>query len=382
MNAGRRHLLRIGGAAAVCAMGSTQGVRAAPSLKIGLTLPLTSHSAQAVVSTSAFSPELGQDYLVALRAALEAQRLPAGVDVVALDDAGLPERAADNVKRLADSGAVALSGLWTTDIARACIAPLQRAGLPTVGLRSGSPELVSANVAEFFFLKPSWEDEAAALARSLQQTGFGNFAVLVAEGPEGQRLLKAFTSTGARAVATQVVEEQADASALARQLAGTKDAHAMLLLVHGLALSTAVSELRGRDLPFLRPICTLSTALTRSLVESRDRRYAGMVAASPYPNPGTWNIPLARRFRDAMTDLDLDHATRSFSAIEGFIAGTLLGRAIAAAGGRPSREALANTLRSRTWELDGVRIAFDKNQVGSRTTQLLVKSREDGRFKG
>ncbi len=379
MRAARRHLLRLGAAAGLVGCGV---VRAAPSLKIGLTLPLTTHSAKAVVSTSAFTPDLGQDYLMALRAAIEGQRLATPVEVMALDDAGLPERALDNVKHLVDGGVVALSGLWTTDIARACADTIRSAGVPTVGLRSGSGELVTANLAEYFFLKPTWEDEVAALAKALQQTGFSNFALLVGKGSDGQRLLKAFSATGAHAVATQAADEQADASALARLLANTDGAHAILLLVQGFALATAVSELRGGDAPFLRPVCTLSIGLTRSLVETRDRRYAGMVAASPYPNPGTWNAPLARRFREAMTDLDLDHATRSFTAFEGYVAGTLLARAIAAAGGRPGRDALATMLRSRAWELDGVRIAFDKQQVGSRTAQLLFKSRDDGRFKG
>lgn len=377
MRAARRRLLQAAAASVLA-----RPALAAPSVKLGLTLPLSSVSKQAMVSTSAFAPDLGQDYLVAFRAALEG---PRGLvaEVVALDDAGVPERALQNLEKLAaDTSVLAVSGLWTTDIARHVADTLRKNALPAVGLRSGSPELVSANLPEFFFLKPTWEDEVSALARSLQQTGLTNFALLVGNGPEGQRLLKAFSATGAKAVATESVDPQADAGALARKLAEAEGVHVILLLVHGLALATAVSALRGGESLMLRPVCTLSIALTRGLVESRDRRYAGMAVSSPYPNPATWSAPIARRFRDAMTELELDHATRSFTAFEGFVAGTLLARALTVLGPRPSREALATVLRTRPWELDGVRINFDKQQVGNRATQLLVKSRDDGRFKG
>ena len=354
------------------------GVRAEPTIRIGLSLPLSGVPQRESALVSYLPPDLGLDFLAAFQAAVDLERHHLPISLVAMDDEFKPDRARTNLETLARQDVIAASGLWTTEQALAAQPVLEASGLPMVGLRSNAAELRSGRASLLFHLRPGLDDEVAALLATMKIAGHTRWGVVHADNAFGRAALKALQAQGAqvvRAVSTTAHEERA--AAAAREAAHAPGVQAVLIFADGDVLAGAMAELRLRANAFLAPVCGLSNVLCTALASTRQPAYAGFAVTSPFANPLTSRAAIAVRFREAMLAKDLDHAVRSFSAFEGFVYGTVLTRAIVALGPRPTREALAAALRGRTLDLGGLPIAFDEHQVGIRRVNLLYKSSSD-----
>jgi ABC-type branched-subunit amino acid transport system substrate-binding protein len=282
--------------AAAAALAAPPLVRVQSTVKIGLTLPLSGLPRQDNPLVSYLAPDLALDFLAAFQAAVELERRGEPITVVALDDEFKPDKARANVEALARQDVVAVSGVWTTEQARAVLPTLEAANLPLVGLRSTALELRRHPL--LWHLRAGLDDETAAIVQTMKAAGYARWGVVHSDSTFGR---------GARG----------------------------------------------------QPV------------------YAGFAVASPYPNPATSRSAVARRFVDAMVARELDHATRSFSAFEGFVYGSVIARAITGVKGVARRESLAAALRGASFDLGGLTLAFDERQVGSRRMNLLYKSSID-----
>lgn len=369
------------GAAAVALPGVLRA--ASPSVKVGLSLPLTAPGTSTSASATNIVPDLGLDYLAGFNAAIDLERRGMEIESVARDDMFDAARAGRNVDALEKEGVVAVSGLWTTEAARAALPVVDRAGLPVVGMRSGAPDLRSGRHPMLFHLRPGVEDEVAELVNVMGGAGFSRFGVL--QGADDYsasclRLLQA--APRVTIVKAQVAGAGAgDAAQAARELVSLPGVQALLVLAPVETLAPVMTELRLRKSPFLAPVSGLSHVLCNKLALARDPVYRAFAVTCPYPNPLYWRADIAVRFRDAMAERGLDHADRSYSAFEGFVAGTLLARALVSVRAAPTREALVRALRSRPHALGGLRIEFDAKQVGHRQVSFLYKSQVDGNFR-
>src|SRR5882762_193271 len=110
------------------------GAQAQPTgrIKIGATLPLTGPNAN-----------YGQGLLQGLKLGLAPLLQGAGlegqpIELIALDDAGEPQRAAANVRTLLEQGVVALTGLHGARAFADVTALLQKYQVPLVGVASSA----------------------------------------------------------------------------------------------------------------------------------------------------------------------------------------------------------------------------------------------------
>jgi len=380
---GRRRLLRrvAAGAAALALPGVARP--ADTPVKIGLSLPLTSPTTSDTASATNIVPDLGLDYLAGFNAAVEVERHEMTIEAVALDDMFRADRARANVEALERQGVVALSGLWTTEAARAALPIVDRSALPVVGLRSGAPDLRNGKHPMLFHLRPGYEEEVASLVNTMGGAGFTRFGVLQANDEYSKTCLQLLrASPRATVVKVQTVGSGAgDVAQAAREIVSAPGVQALLVLAPVEVLAPVMTELRIRQSPFLAPVSGLSQVLCNKLAVARDPVYRAFAVTCPYPNPLYSRADIAARFRDEMAERGLDHADRSYSAFEGFVAGTLVTRALRSVRTTPTREALAKALRARPHNLGGLRIEFDDKQVGWRQVSFLYKSQVDGAFR-
>lgn len=383
-NTSRRHwLAQAAGGAAALALPHIRASAADTVVKIGLSLPLTAPTTSDTISSTNIVPDLGQDYLAGFNAAVEADKRGMNIETVALDDMFRADAARANVEALEKQGVVALSGLWTTDAARAALPVVRQGNLPVVGLRSGAPDLRSGKQPMLFHLRPGYEEEVTSLANVMGGAGFTQYGVLqggdefgktclqLLEGMKRAKVVKAMSVTGGAA----------DMAQAARDIVSTPGVQALVLLAPVEALAPVMTELRIRKSPFLAPVSGLSHVLCNKLAVTRDPVYRAFAVTCPYPNPLYSRADVAVRFRDAMAQIGLDHADRSYSAFEGFVAGTLVTRTLVSIRATPTREALAKALRARPHNLGGLRIEFDDRQVGYRQVSFLYKSQVDGNLR-
>lgn len=358
-------------------------VRAQTGIKIGLSLPLSGAPSvrNAVQSGSA---DVGLDFLAGFQQAVALERGGQPIEVVEMNDEYKPERAAANLEALAArSDVVAVSGLWSTAHALAALPVAARLRLPVVGIRSSAAELRRGDNPWAFHLKASDSDELKAVLKTFISMSLPRVGVLYVDEPANQALLKQLKASGAsvsRAVAVDPTNPAKLATA-AGEIVASQGTQSVLLLMPTEAVVDTMMELRGRGKSFMAPVCTLSQVISRPFAESRERALQGLGVASPFSNPAFSRAEVAVRFREAMIERDLDALTKSFSAFEGFVYGSVITRTLVEMKGTPTRQTLAAALRSKQMNLGGLPIRFDERQIGYQTVHLLYKYSAEGALK-
>lgn len=358
-------------------------VRAQAGVKIGLSLPLSGAPSvrNAVQSGSA---DVGLDFLAGFQQAVALERGGQPIEVVEMNDEYKPERAAANLEALgARPDVVAVSGLWSTAHALAALPVAARLRLPVVGIRSSAAELRRGDNPWAFHLKASDSDELKAVLKTFISMSLPRVGVLYVDEPANQALLKQLQASGAsvsRAVAVDPTNPAKLATA-AGEIVASQGTQSVLLLMPTEAVVDTMMELRGRGKSFMAPVCTLSQVISRPFAESRERALQGLGVASPFSNPAFSRAEVAVRFREAMIERDLDALTKSFSAFEGFVYGSVITRTLVEMKGTPTRQTLAAALRSKQMNLGGLPIRFDERQIGYQTVHLLYKYSAEGALK-
>ena len=376
----RRFITTLAGSASLAAPG---WVRAQTGIKIGLSLPLSGAPSvrNAIQSGSA---DVGLDFLAGFQRAVAAERGSQPIEVVEMNDEYKPERAAANLEALAARpDVVAVSGLWSTAHALAALPVAARLRLPVVGIRSSAAELRRGDNPWAFHLKASDSDELQAVLKTFVAMSLPRVGVLYVDEPANQALLKQTQASGASMSHALAVDpgnpEKLAAAALA--MVAKQGTQSLLLLMPTEAVVDTMMELRGRGKSFMSPVCTLSQVISRPFAESRERALQGLGVASPFSNPAYSRTEVAARFREAMIERDLDALTKSFSAFEGFVYGSVITRTLVEMKGTPTRQTLAAALRSKQMNLGGLPIRFDERQVGYQTVHLLYKYAAEGALK-
>ena len=371
--------------AASAALAAPAWLRAQPTLKIGLTLPLSGAPVVRNAIQGGGTADVGLDFLAGFQQAVAAERRGQPIEVIELDDAYKPEQAAANVEALARQEVVAISGLWSTAHAQAALPVAARLRLPVIGMRSSAAELRRGDNPWAFHLKASDVDELNAVLKTFSGMSLPRVGVLYVDEPGQRELLKHMQASGAsiaRAIAVDPTSSDKLAAA-AREVVATPGTQSMLLLLPTEAVVDTMMELRGRGNAYMAPVCTLSQVISRPFAESRERALNGLGVASPFSNPALSRTEVAVRFREAMIDRDLDALTRSFSAFEGFVYGSGITRTLVEmkAKAAPTRQALAAALRGKQMNLGGLPIRFDERQVGHQSVHLLYKYAAEGALK-
>lgn len=358
-------------------------VRAQTSIKIGLSLPLSGAPSvrNAVQSGSA---DVGLDFLAGFQQAVAAERGSLPIEVVEMNDEYKPERAAANLEALAARrDVVAVSGLWSTAHALAALPVAARLRLPVVGIRSSAAELRRGDNPWAFHLKASDSDELQAVLKTFVAMSLPRVGVLYVDEPANQALIKQLQASGAsvsHAIAVDTTHPEKLAAA-AHEIVARPGTQSVLLLMPTEAVVDTMMALRGRGKTFMAPVCTLSQVISRPFAESRERALQGLGVASPFSNPAYSRADVAVRFREAMIERDLDALTKSFSAFEGYVYGSVITRTLVEMKGSPTRQSLAAALRSKQMNLGGLPIRFDERQVGYQTVHLLYKYAAEGALK-
>lgn len=358
-------------------------VRAQAGIKIGLSLPLSGAPSvrNAVQSGSA---DVGLDFLAGFQQAVAAERGGQPIEVVEMNDEYKPERAAANLEALAARpDVVAVSGLWTTAHALAALPVAARLRMPVVGMRSSAAELRRGDNPWAFHLKASDSDELQAVLKTFVGMSLPRVGVIYVDDPANQALLKQLQASGA-SVSHAIAVDPGNAEKLvaaAHEIVAKPGTQSVLLLMPTEAVVDTMMELRGRGKSFMAPVCTLSQVISRPFAESRERALQGLGVASPFSNPAYSRTEVAVRFREAMIERDLDALTKSFSAFEGFVYGSVITRTLVEMKGSPTRQTLAAALRNKQMNLGGLPVRFDERQVGYQTVHLLYKYSAEGALK-
>lgn len=297
-------------------------------------------------------------------------------------------RSAETVRLVEDlieqDNPVALIGMWGAENIDAVLDKdlLEKAGLPVVGVRSGSSALRSKGA--LFHVRASYREEVQRILDQVQTMGSSRIAVIYEDTDFGREAWADAQAVLARrnlkplAVAVQA-RNDLKVDAAVHKIAAAEP-QAVLLVANTPVAGALIKGLRAKNSPSF--IFTTSTVDAEQLVTQLGVTAGGVAVAQGVPNPYKATAPIAMDFKRRMALLGIDPVRANFASLEGYIVARIVVEGLRRAGKDPQRKDLVRGLESlRRADLGGFMVDFGPGQrEGSRFVDLsLIGS--DGRIR-
>ncbi|WP_296444718.1 ABC transporter substrate-binding protein [Rhodoferax sp. UBA5149] len=302
-----------------------------------------------------------------------------------LDDAYIPARSVENVKKLiGDSGVIALMGCLGTPN-NAAISPIIEAeGTPHLGPLTGASSLRKIELRNVFHVRASYTDEINRLVQNLVSMGIRDLAMVYLDNPYGKEVAqdatRALTASGVKAVA--MVPLATDGKNLDSVVAAVLAAKpsAVLLGTAGAATTGLVAKLKQAS--SMMPIAGVSASLTQAGVKELGGKAQGIAITMVFPDAYQAKHLVIRDYQSAMRAID--QPLFDPGSLEGYINARIMAEALTHAGRGVTRAKLRQSLSAlRNFDLGGFTVDYGSAnaRVGSKYVALGILS-ADGKLKG
>jgi ABC-type branched-subunit amino acid transport system substrate-binding protein len=349
----------------------------AQDILIGASLPLSGPNAAA-----------GQEGLTVAKAAFDSLNASGGiggrkVQLIALDDAFSPTKAAENFKQLDAQGVVAVFNCWGTASCSAMMPLVNEARLPLVtGIAGGGP-MRSAPGRYAFNMRPTTQDEIGRMVKQMQMIGQDRIAVVYQDDPfgqSGQVAAKAvLDKAGLKATLEQAIaRDGSNADSVVSALQNT-NANGIIVIASPQATVVLVKQVRKAGL--VTQIYNLAAQANRKVVADLGEHTAGVVFTTLVPSPWKSALPVVRQYQQAI-EASTGKTDFSYLGLEVFVNAQVLLDGLKQAGPRVSRESLVSALESMGERQfgGGVTVKYGpQDRSGSSYVGLTIVNR-DGRF--
>ena len=287
------------------------------------------------------------------------------IELVSMDDAGSPEQAAANTKKLLGQGVLSLFGYVGSPQVTAVNPLLKDADVLLFGAMAGADELRGSQFPNVYSIRPGYSEEAAVITRHADTLGMKKLAIMHAKDAESLAALdsaeRTMTSMGANLVLKTPIDGVDKAIAAKPQ--------SVLVISDPKGAASAIRELRTKG--YKGPIYGFSNTGESLLAEQLGAAGAGVVLVRVTPRSDNAKSTLVR-------ELLADSATAKLGKpnvymLEGYIAAWAYSEALRKAGKEPTRARLRKALDGmQEMNLGGFRVHFDGDRVGSKLVELSL----------
>ena len=322
------------------------------------------------VALSGPSAPLGQAF--ALGARLYFDRLNASggihgrtVDLVALDDEGLPANTVANTRKLLGQGVLSLFGYYGSPQLTAAYAAAKGNDVVFFAPMAAGDEFHGSLYPNVYSIRPGYSEEAAAITRHAETLGVRKLAIVHSSDGESMAALESaertMTGLGANLLIKTPIEN-IDKAMQAKP-------ESVLVISDPKGAATAIKELRSRQ--FKGPVYGFSNTGESLLAEQLGALGAGVVVARVVPKSDNSKFALVR---DLLNDLAAAKLGKpNVYMLEGYIAARVYAYALRNAGKDPTRTKLRNALDAMDdINIGDFRVHFAQDRVASKLVQLGV----------
>jgi branched-chain amino acid transport system substrate-binding protein len=287
------------------------------------------------------------------------------IELVSLDDAGNPEQAAANTKKLLSQGVFSLFGYVGSPQVTAVNAQLNTADVLLFGAMAGADELRGALYPNVYSIRPGYSEEAVIISKHAATLGMKNLAIVHAKDAESLAALdsaeRTMNSLGANLLIKASFEGIDKTIAVKPQ--------SVLVISDPKGAATAIRELRTKG--YKGPIYGFSNTGESLLAEQLGAAGAGVVLVRVTPRSDNAKSTLVR---ELLADAALAKVGKAnVYMLEGYIAAWTYTEALRKAGKEPTRARLRKALDGlQELNLGGFRIHFDGDRVGSKMVELSL----------
>lgn len=301
------------------------------------------------------------------------------------DDRYEPALARRNTERfLRNDKVFALFGYVGTPTVKAALPLIQQARVPLVAPLTGAQMIRTPRNPLVFNIRASYHQEIEAIVRYLLRFGRRSIAIVYQNDAYGRDGLagarKALASRGLRPVVETTVERNSAHTQEAAHRVALARPDAVLIVSSYGTVASFIPNLRrqGSRAQVMNVSFVGSNALARAL-PSDYRHGVGISQVVPFP----WNprVPVVRDYQNTIRR-NQSQTRYGFSSLEGYIAASMLVRALQAAGPDLTRVTFLRSLNSLgPVDLGGYRVEFGPQQrQGSDFVELTFLVGRDGAF--
>jgi branched-chain amino acid transport system substrate-binding protein len=352
------------------------------AIVIGMTVPLTGPN-------SAYGAGLRDGAALAVERANAAGGVAGRrLQLVALDDAGDPQRAASNARDLVQRGVIALTGVHGARATAAVASVLSQGGAPPlVGPAAGADSLREPPRPNVFFLRASISEEVSSAILHLDTLGISRYAVVAQADPFGESglegVLNELTRFAVRPVASERISSAAEPAEVQAAVARacTARPEALILAVDAQRILVALATARAKGCAGQYLSFSETGAALASLAGAAPARQtlSAMLVTQVVPHPGNRLNPLVAEYQTAMKDRET--AAGSYPSLEGYLGLRVIQEALRACGQAISRECLHRTLQTRGIDVPGLHFQLGAAQRPQRAFVEMTLLDQAGRFR-
>lgn len=302
-----------------------------------------------------------------------------------LDDAYVPQRSADNVKKMIGDGSIfALMSCVGTPNNAAIVPLIEESNLPYVGPRSGASSLRKPGMRNVFHVRASFTDETQRLVQRIVSMGIKDLAVVYLDNDYGKEVLadvnRALQSQGAKAAAQAALAvDGKNLNEVVDKIVAGKPG-AVLLGTAGSASVGLITALKKAS-PML-PIAGLSVTLAGDGIKALGAAGSGLALTMVFPDPYRAKSQVVRDYQAAMRAIGQQEF--SLGSLESYVNTRVLAEGLERAGRDVTRAKLRTALGSvQKFDLGGFSVDYAPASpfVGSKFVDLGVLGAA-GRFLG
>ena len=287
------------------------------------------------------------------------------VDLVTIDDAGNPEQAVANTKKLLAQGVFSLFGFVGSPQVTAVNVQLKDTDILLFGALAGADELRGSLYPNVYSIRPGYSEEAAVITRHAETLGMRKLAIVHAKDAESMAALdsaeRTMTSLGANLLIKTPIESLDKAIAAKPQ--------SVLVISDPKGAAASIRDLRTKG--YKGPIYGFSNTGESLLAEQLGAAGAGVVLVRVTPRSDNAKSILVRELLADAAAAKLGKP--NVYMLEGYIAAWAYTEAVRKAGKEPTRAKLRKALDGlQEINLGGFRIHFDGDRVGSKLVELSL----------
>lgn len=327
---------------------------------------------------------LGIEPLVGIRAMLKAVNDAGGIngrpiELKQMDDVYDATKAAENVKKLVDDGAIAILMPIGTTSAVGALKAANELKIPLIAPYSGAGPVVKFS--EFGFpVRISFDEEYKRIINHLFTVGITSIAFAHNDNPGARSAMestkKFIEERGSKMTGSVAIQNDgSDAEAKAVELAKFRPTAVVLSATNPVtakfikAYRATGAESRFYSFSFLN-----GQKLQKDIGKDAD----GVVVSQVVPYPWNSALPLIAEYQAAMKKTN---AELSYGSLEGYVSTKVLVEGLKRAGGQPTPESLKKALETfKSLDLGGVFIRYANGEHQGLTFSELTMVRKDGGY--
>ena len=328
---------------------------------------------------------LATEPLIGIKAMFAAVNAAGGVngspiELRQIDDAYDATRAADNVKKLAGDGAVAILMPIGTTSSVGALKAANELKIPLVAPYTGAAPVVKFS--DYGFpVRISFDEEYGRIVNHLFTLGITRIAFAHNDNPGAQSAMestKKFIQQRGKQMAGSVAiqNDGSDAEARAVELSKLKPA-AIVLSTTNMITAKFIKAYRatGAETPFYSFSFLNGQQLHKDIGEDA----VGVVVLQVVPYPWNTALPLIAEYQAAMKKIGVTQM--SYGSLEGFASAKVLVEGLKRAGPNPTPDALKKSLENfKSLDLGGIFVRYSPTEHLGLTFSELSMLKKDGGF--